>query len=182
MNIQGKVAIVTGAAGGIGRAVATELVKRGVAALAAVGRSDSVKQVAATLNESSGGQTCVVPFVGDVTDDTFRSNVFDQMTKSYGTPAICVPAAGITRDKLSVRLNKETGTAMLYPEQDFLTVLKVNLLTPVYWGLQLVGKVAESRHGRSLTRWGPPEEVEAIVVFIGSVSAWNSRPNRLLGD
>ncbi len=39
MNIEDKVAIVTGAASGIGRAVAAELVHRGVAAVAMVGRA-----------------------------------------------------------------------------------------------------------------------------------------------
>jgi NAD(P)-dependent dehydrogenase (short-subunit alcohol dehydrogenase family) len=175
MNIEGKVAVVTGAASGIGREVARELVQRGVTALAAVDQCDPVKQVAATLNESVGNKVCVVPFVGDVTNDAFRRAVFDEIAKKYGTPAICVPAAGITRDKLAVRLNKETGTAMLYPMEDFLTVLKVNLVAPVYWALELVGKVAESRHARGLKRWGPPEQGEGVVVFVGSVSSHGIR-------
>ncbi|HEX2973329.1 MAG TPA: SDR family oxidoreductase [Tepidisphaeraceae bacterium] len=175
MIIEGKVAVVTGAASGIGRAVATELVKRGVAALAAVDRCDPVKHVAATLNESAGSKTCVVPFVGDVSDEAFRHAVFDEMVKKYGTPAICVPAAGITRDKLSVHIDKETGKATLYPMEDFLTVLKVNLAAPVYWALELVGKVAESRYARGLKRWEPTEQGEGVVVFIGSVSSLGIR-------
>ena len=82
-----------------------------------------------------------------------------------------MPAAGITRDKLAVRLDKETGKAMLYPVDDFLSVLKVNLVAPVYWALEMVGKIAESRHARGLKRWAPPEHVEGTVVFIGSVSS-----------
>ncbi len=97
--------------------------------------------------------------------------VFDEMTKDFGTPAICVPAAGITRDKLAVHLNKETGTATLYPAEDFLSVLKVNLVAPVYWALEMVGKIAENRRARGLKRWGPPEHVEGTVIFIGSVSS-----------
>ena len=112
-----------------------------------------------------------MPFVGDVTDEAFRLAVFDAITQQCGTPTICVPAAGITRDKLAVRLNKETGTAMLYPTEDFLTVLRVNLVAPVYWALEMVGRIAESRHARGLKRWGPPEHVEGTVVFIGSVSS-----------
>jgi len=171
MNIEGKVAVVTGAASGIGRAVATELVRRGVAAVAMVDQCDSVKQVAATLNEFTDNKVRAMPFIGDVTDDAFRRTVFDEITTKCGIPSICVPAAGITRDKLAVRLNKETGKAMLYPIEDFVCVLKVNLAAPVYWALEMVGKIAERRHARGLKCWGPPEHVEGTVVFIGSVSS-----------
>lgn len=75
MNIEEKVAVVTGAASGIGRAVATELVRRGVAAVAMVDQCDSVKQVAATLNEFTANKVRAAPFVGDVTDDAFRRGV-----------------------------------------------------------------------------------------------------------
>ena len=171
MILEGKVAVVTGAASGIGRAVTAELVRRGVATVAMVDRSDSVRQEAAALSESAGNKRCFVPFVGDVTDDAFRRAVYDEMTRKYCVPTICVPAAGITRDKLAVRLNKDTGAAMLYPTEDFLSVLKVNLVAPVYWALEMVGKIAESRHARGLGRWGPPEHVEGTIVFIGSVSS-----------
>ena len=171
MIIENRVAVVTGAASGIGRAVAAELVHRGVAAVAMVDRCDAVKQEATNLMESAGRKVCLVPFVGDVSDGGFRHAVFDEITKKYGTPSICVPAAGITRDKLAVRLDKETGAAVLYPAEDFFTVLKVNLVAPVYWALEMVGKIAESRHARGLKRWGPPEHVEGTVVFIGSVSS-----------
>ena len=170
MNIEDKVAIVTGAASGIGRAVAAELVPRGVAAVAMVDRCDAVQEAAAGLGESAGKKVCLLPFIGDVTDDSFRT-VFDEIARKCGTPTICVPAAGITRDKLAVRLNKETGKAMLYPIEDFVSVLKVNLVAPVYWALEMVGKIAESRHARGLKRWAPPEHVEGTAVFIGSVSS-----------
>jgi len=171
MIIEKRVAVVTGAASGIGRAVAEELVRRGVAAVAMVDRCDTVRQVAEQLNESAGNKARLVSFVGDVTHDAFRRSVFDEIALQCGTPTICVPAAGITRDKLAVRLDKETGTAMLYPVEDFLTVLKVNLVAPTYWALEMVAKIAESRRARGLKRWAPPEHVEGAVVFIGSVSS-----------
>ena len=60
---------------------------------------------------------------------------------------------------------------MLYSTEDFLSVLKVNLMAPVYWALETVGKVAESRRARGLKRSAPPEHVEGTVIFIGSVSS-----------
>jgi 3-oxoacyl-[acyl-carrier protein] reductase len=171
MILEDKVAVVTGAGSGIGQAVAIELARRGVAVVAAVDRCDSVNQVASTISESDGNKVRGVPFVGDVTDDAFRRAVFDEIATKYGVPSICVPAAGITRDKLAVRLDKETGAAMLYPMEDFLQVLKVNLVAPTYWALEMVGKIAQDRRRRGLKRWGPPEHIDGTVVFIGSVSS-----------
>lgn len=170
MIIEKKVAIVTGAASGIGQAVTHELARRGVGVIGMVDRSDSVKQAATAINASFSNKGPAVPFVGDVTDDAFRRAVFDDFTKNYGVPSICVPAAGITRDKLAIRLNKETGSVSLYPLEDFLQVLKVNLVAPTYWALEMVGKIAQDRHHRGLTRWSQPEPVEGTVIFIGSVS------------
>ena len=56
MIIEKRVAVVTGAASGIGRAVTEELVRRGAAAVAMVDRSDAVRQVAEQLNESTGNK------------------------------------------------------------------------------------------------------------------------------
>jgi NAD(P)-dependent dehydrogenase (short-subunit alcohol dehydrogenase family) len=154
MFIEERVAVVTGTASGIGQAVARELVQRGVAAVAMVDRCDSVKEVASALDQSNGNKVHAVPFVGDVTDDAFRRAVFDGITTTYGVPSICVPAAGITRDNLAVRLNKETGTAMLYPIADFMQVLKVNLVAPAYWALALGALGYRSLEGLSCGKRG----------------------------
>src|SRR5690242_16478326 len=71
MNIKGSVAIVTGAAGGIGRALALELAKRKAACVALVDQSEAVTQVAKTINELSGN-TVAFGFSGDATDAEFR--------------------------------------------------------------------------------------------------------------
>ena len=99
MNINGKVAVVTGASGGVGLAVATELARRGAEAVALVDRNEQVEQVALSLNELFD-RPVAVPMVGDVTDDAFRQSVFDLITARHGTPSICVPAAGSTLDQV----------------------------------------------------------------------------------
>lgn len=170
MEFEKQVAIVTGAASGIGEAVARELAQRGVAAVAMVDRSDAVNQAASSIRETSGEKCRAVPFVGDVTDGVFRREVFDNITANYGVPSICVPAAGVTRDKLAVRLDKETGKATLYPPEDFNLLVQVNLIAPAYWAMEMIGKVAESRHARGSKEWGPPEPSEGTIVFISSVS------------
>jgi 3-oxoacyl-[acyl-carrier protein] reductase/17beta-estradiol 17-dehydrogenase/3alpha(17beta)-hydroxysteroid dehydrogenase (NAD+) len=54
MKIQGKVAVVTGAAGGIGEAVALELAKRGVKAVALVDRARNLVEAARLINDKIG--------------------------------------------------------------------------------------------------------------------------------
>jgi 3-oxoacyl-[acyl-carrier protein] reductase len=170
MEIEKKVAVVTGAASGIGEAVVRELAQRGAAAVAMVDRTDAVKQVASSVRETSGEKCRAVPYVGDVTDAAFRREVFDTVTAKYGAPSICVPAAGITRDKLAVRLDKATGKAVLYSAEDFNLLAQVNLIAPAYWAMEMIGKVAESRYARGLKEWGPPEPIEGTIAFISSIS------------
>ncbi len=114
-------------------------------------------------------------FVGDVRDETFRRSVFDSLVAQRGVPGICVPAAGVTRDALAVKLDRTTGRAELYPLDDFRLVLEVNLIAPVYWALEMVGRIAQSRNTMGLGRWGPPEELQGTVIFIGSVSSQGNK-------
>jgi len=174
MKIQGKVAVVTGAGSGIGEATALELARRGVKAVALVDRSPSVEQVARAINEATGKPVAEV-FVGDATDASFRSHVFDQVCSRHGIVHICVPAAGITRDSLAVKIDKEIEKAVIYPTETFRQVLEVNLVAPVYWALEMVARIAEHRKSRGLGRWEPRENVLGAAVFIGSVSSQGNK-------
>ena len=96
MEFPGKVAVVTGAASGIGRAVAVEMARRNVRAMALVDMGDSIDDVAAEIN-SNAGRNVAYPYRGDATDEAFRASVFDSISTEFETVTICVPAAGITR-------------------------------------------------------------------------------------
>jgi NAD(P)-dependent dehydrogenase (short-subunit alcohol dehydrogenase family) len=114
--------------------------------------------------------------VGDTTDQAFRKRVYaDAAEKFGGGVSICVPAAGITRDSLCVRINKETGKAEIYPLETFRQVTEVNLLAPIYWGIEMVAAIAEDRRNRGLGRWEPDEEMGGVVVFLGSVSSQGNK-------
>jgi NAD(P)-dependent dehydrogenase (short-subunit alcohol dehydrogenase family) len=174
MQIKDSVAVITGGAGGIGRALALELVKRGAAGVAVVDKSQAVEDVARTLNDL-GGTAVASPYSGDATDPEFRRRVYQEMSQKHGPVNICVPAAGITRDSLAVKIDKATKQVTIYPSETFRQVVEVNLVAPVYWALEMVAGIAEHRARQGLSRWEPTEPLEGTVIFIGSVSSLGNK-------
>ncbi len=174
MEFTNRAAVITGGGSGIGRAVAAAMARRDVAAVALVDMSESIDEVAAALN-AQAGRSFALPFRGDTTDERFRAAVFDEMGSRHGPVSLCVPAAGITRDDLAVRVDKNTGKARIYPLEQFKLVVDVNLIAPVYWALEMIGRIAEDRAARSLKRWTPDEGIQGSVVFIGSISSQGNR-------
>lgn len=174
MSIKGSVAVITGAAGGIGRALALELAKRQAAGLALVDRSDAVGEVGKAINELTG-KDIASGYAGDVTDAEFRRHVYKDMAAKHGLVNICVPAAGITRDGLAVKIEKGTNRVSMYPVEQFRQVMEINLVAPVYWALEMVAAIAESRAKRGLKRWEPTEPLQGAVILIGSVSSLGNK-------
>jgi len=170
MNIKGKSAIITGAGSGIGQSVAIELAERGIGAVGLVDRSDSVINVARIINDRMD-RPVAEAIIGDVTDVAFRQKAYDLMCSKYGAPAVCVPAAGITRDQLGVKMDKQTGKASVYPIENFRLVMEVNLVAPVYWALEMVARIAEERLRKGKGRWAAEEGIQGTVIFIGSISS-----------
>ncbi len=170
MKISGAVAIITGAAGGIGKALALELARREIGGLGLVDASATVMDVAKETNDFIGAPLAT-GYAGDVTDCAFRAQVYEQVRARHGQPNICVPAAGITRDSLAVKVDKQTLKASIYSINTFRQVVEVNLTAPIYWAMEMVAGIAQDRARQGLKRWEPAEELQGVVVFIGSVSS-----------
>ena len=174
MNIKDAVAVITGAAGGIGKALAYELANRGAVGLALVDHVEAVDQLAKSINKHSNREVAV-GYSGNVSDEAFRKGVYAKTAQRFGPANVCVPAAGITRDSLAVKRDKESGNISIYPIETFRQVVEVNLVAPVYWAMEMVAGVAELRARRGLKRWEPEEPLQGAVIFIGSVSSLGNK-------
>ncbi|OFW06063.1 MAG: 3-oxoacyl-[acyl-carrier-protein] reductase [Acidobacteria bacterium RIFCSPLOWO2_02_FULL_68_18] len=102
-SLSGKVAIVTGASRGIGRAVATLLAERG-AHVVAVARGDHAADTAATVR-STGGRAEAAAV--DVTDAGAVEAMVADALERHGRIDILVNNAGIARDQLLLRMKRE---------------------------------------------------------------------------
>lgn len=113
--LEGKTAIVTGASGGIGKAVALALAKEG-AAIAVHYHGNEEKALAVkTEIEQAGGKAEI--FRADVTDFDECNLFIKNVGKTFGSIDILVNNAGITRD----------GLLMAMSEEDFDSVIDTNL-------------------------------------------------------
>jgi 3-oxoacyl-[acyl-carrier protein] reductase len=100
----GKVAVVTGAAGGIGAATAKRLASEGAAvALVDLAPPQHVVYEIGDLPATGGNARA---YACDITDQPAVAAVFDRIATDFGGLHILVNNAGITRDNLFFRLSK----------------------------------------------------------------------------
>lgn len=111
MLLGGKVAIITGASRGIGRAVALELAKNGAKVVVNfAGNRAAAEQVAAAIKENGGE---AILHQADVADAATVDALFKAATEAFGRVDILVNNAGITRDNLLLRMKEEEWDAVL---------------------------------------------------------------------
>ena len=114
MSLNGKIALITGSAQGIGRFISEELAGQGAHVVLGDINYEGAEKTAAEIRVSGGKASAVRIDVSSATD---VQGVFDSILKEYKPVDIVVNNAGITRDGLLVRMK----------EVDWDLVLNINL-------------------------------------------------------
>jgi 3-oxoacyl-[acyl-carrier protein] reductase len=132
-DLTGKVALVTGATGGIGEAIARALHAQG-AKVALTGRREAeLRRVA----ESLGGERVLVA-PADLADPALPAVLVDTVEAGLGPLDILVNNAGFTRDMLALRMG----------DADWNAVLEVDLTAPFRLARAALRGMMKRRHGR----------------------------------
>jgi 3-oxoacyl-[acyl-carrier protein] reductase len=105
-----KVALVTGASRGLGKAIALALAAEG-ASIAAVARSEEA--LAETLSAIRAGGGVAEPFACDVADGAAVEAAVEKIAARFGHVDILVNNAGVTRDGLLMRMKSEDWDAVI---------------------------------------------------------------------
>ncbi|MBZ5648195.1 MAG: 3-oxoacyl-[acyl-carrier-protein] reductase [Acidobacteriia bacterium] len=109
-DLKGRVALVTGASQGIGRACALTLAQAG-ATVALAARNEA--KTAAVMKEIAGAGGAARAFKLDVANEDEVKSVVKAVVEQYGKVDILVNNAGITRDQLAMRMKRADWDAVL---------------------------------------------------------------------
>jgi 3-oxoacyl-[acyl-carrier protein] reductase len=105
-----KVAIVTGASRGIGRAIALALASQGAKVVASARNAEALAELTAEIKAQGGDAMAVV---GDVAVEDDANNLIKQAVEGYGQVDVFINNAGITRDGLLLRMKNDDWDAVL---------------------------------------------------------------------
>ena len=136
MELKGKVALVTGASRGIGRAIALRLAQAGADIALIYASNGQAAQEAAGQVEALGGRALALR--ADVSDFAQAQAAYAQVKEALGAPDILVNNAGITRDGLAMRMS----------QADFDRVVQVNLNGAFYLTRAALPDFVRRRSGR----------------------------------
>jgi 3-oxoacyl-[acyl-carrier protein] reductase len=153
MSLEGKVALVTGATRGIGRAIALSLGEQGATVVGTATSENGAETISNFLKEAGiSGKGIVL----NVTDNDAIETAVSSIEAEFGAPDVLVNNAGITRDNLLMRMKDE--------EWD--DIINTNL-TPIF-------KLSK-RCLRAMTkaRWGRIITITSVVGAMGNAGQTN---------
>lgn len=146
--MQGKIALVTGATRGIGRAIAEQLMAKGTIVIGTATSEKGAENISAYLG--TGGKGIVL----NVTESASIDAALEQIKAEFGDIDILVNNAGITRDNLLMRMKDE----------EWFDILQTNLTSVYYLSKATLRSMMKKRFGRIIT--------------IGSVVASSGNPGQ----
>ncbi len=154
MELEGRVALVTGASRGIGRAIAVELARAGAEVAVNYAASEEAAREVASQIEALGQRAYLVKF--DVADSEAVLRGVREVEEALGRIDILVNNAGITRDGLLARMK----------EEDWERVLSVNLKGAFLVTRAVLPGMMKRRYGRIIN-------VSSVVAFSGNPGQTN---------
>src|SRR4051794_39854222 len=131
-DLTGKCALVTGASGGLGGAIARALHRQGAIVALSGTRRDALEQLAADLGERAHVTAC------DLSDSAAVEGLVPAAETAMGALDILVNNAGLTRDNLFLRMK----------DVEWDTVLSVNLTAAFRLSRAALRGMMKRRHGR----------------------------------
>ncbi len=136
MLLNGKVALVTGASRGIGRAIATALAAEGAKVAINYAGNEKAAQETKAAVEAAGSEALLIK--ADVSDAESADNMVKEAAEHFGCIDILVNNAGITRDGLLARMKNE----------DFEAVINTNLKGVFYCTKAAAKLMMKKKSGR----------------------------------
>jgi 3-oxoacyl-[acyl-carrier protein] reductase len=135
MSLSGRVALVTGASQGIGKACALKLAEGGAILALAARNQEKLNELKAKIKERGGKASA---FPTDVADEEQIKNTCKAVIAEFGKIDVLVNNAGITRDQLVLRMKRA----------DWDVVLNTNLTSAYLCIQQVVSSMLRQRWGR----------------------------------
>ncbi len=161
-NLKDRVALVTGASQGIGRATALALATAGARVAAAARNAEKLAGVVAEIS-AAGGEALAVPM--DVADAENVKAGFRQAIEKFGRLDILVNNAAINRDGLAVRMKAD----------DWDAVIRTNLTGAHFCAQQAMSTMMRARYGRIINvtsvvaETGNPGQVNYVAAKAGLI-------------
>lgn len=148
MELENRVALVTGSARGIGKAIAEGLARRGAAVVIADINPEEARETSNEI-EKNGFKTMAVKL--DVSRSEEVVKTFDEIIKTFGRLDILINNAGITKDNLLLRMK----------EEDWDSVININLKGVFLCSKEAVKIMAKQRYGKIVN-------IASVVAFMGN--------------
>ena len=135
MSFEGKIALVTGASRGIGRAIAETLAARGAKVIGTATSENGAQAISDYLGANGKG------LMLNVTDPASIESVLEKIRAEFGEVDILVNNAGITRDNLLMRMKDE----------EWNDIIETNLSSVFRLSKAVMRAMMKKRHGRIIT-------------------------------
>lgn len=130
-SLEGKVALVTGASRGIGKAIAVQLQALGATVIGTATSEHGAEKISDYLGNANG-------MVLNVTDDTSIDAMFAAIKEKHGAIDILINNAGITRDNLFMRMK----------EDEWQDIIDTNLTSAFKISKAVMRPMMKKRYGR----------------------------------